>query len=80
MWNIANSTPHLFARWDSLGTELVATGTAGRGADELGGGVELDGLESRGVVRADGGADDEEEGVRRGADAEAGLRADERGA
>lgn len=62
---------------DSLGSKLVSASPAGRGADELGGRVQLHGLEALGVVRADGGADDEEEGVGRRADAERLLRADE---
>lgn len=54
----------------SLGTKLVAASTARSGTYKLCCSVQLYGLESGGIVWSDRGADDEEEGVRGGSDAE----------
>lgn len=62
-----------------VGAELLVADAAGPGADGVVGGLEGDGLEARGVVGADGGGDDVEEGGTRRADAEGGLGPDHGG-
>ena len=59
-----------------VGAELLVTDTAGPGAHGVVGRLERDGLEARGVVRADGGGDDVEQSRTGGTDAEGLLRAD----
>lgn len=63
-----------------VGAELLVADAAGPGADGVRGRFEGDGFEAGGVVGADGGGDDEEEGRARGADAQGPLGAYQGGA
>lgn len=59
-----------------VGAQLLVADAAGPGAHGVVGGLERDGLEPRGVVRADGAGDDVQQGAAGRADAEGLLRAD----